>query len=158
MQRRSQPLNPMSRDDLMDGAEPDDLPLRSRTNDEAAQFHAFGYIVIRQCLDSEHVAALQNAHTCHMANAASHDYFGTSGTRMTRRFFNHHPAFGALVEHPSVMAMMRDIDGTEFLFSGGGSSWSNFDGTPMACQDKKSQAPRSPYISTSRMRPPVPCG
>jgi ectoine hydroxylase-related dioxygenase (phytanoyl-CoA dioxygenase family) len=65
-----------------------------------------------------------------MSNAASHDYFGTAGTRMSRRFFDHHAAFGALVEHPRVMAMMRDIDGTEFLFSGSGSAWSNFDDTP----------------------------
>ena len=120
----------MRQDDMRAGTESDGRPFQARMTEEAAQFHAFGYIVIRQCLDSEHVAALQNAHTCEMANAPSYDYFGAGGTRMSRRYIDQHPAFGALVEHPHVLAMMRDIDGTEFLFSGSGDMWSNFDDTP----------------------------
>lgn len=98
--------------------------------EDASQFHAFGYVVIQQCLNPQHVTQLREAHTREMASAPAYDYFGTSGTRMAKRFLDRDPAFGALIEHQQVLAMMREIDGTEFLFTGSGDMWSNFDDTP----------------------------
>ena len=39
-------------------------------------------------------------------------------------------AFWFLIEHPNIMEAMRDIWGTECLYTAGSDMWSNFDDTP----------------------------
>lgn len=97
---------------------------------EIGQFRAFGYVVLKGCLSTAEVNNLLQAYQEVMAVAPSYNYFGQSGTKMVAPFVDKHDAFGALIEHPGVMAAMRDIWGTECLYIAGSDMWANYDETP----------------------------
>ena len=85
---------------------------------EIGQFRAFGYVVLKECLDSDEVQRLQEAFDRAIQSAPALDDFGTAGSKRTLSFMEAEDSFGALIEHPKIMEAMRDIDGTEFLYSG----------------------------------------
>lgn len=97
---------------------------------ETGQFRAFGFVVLRQCLSAAEVERLQEAHDRTLALAPAYDYFGSNGTRMLCPFVQQDECFGALIEHPGVMAAMREIWGAECLYTAGSDAWANLDDTP----------------------------
>ena len=98
---------------------------------EVGQFHAFGYAVIRECLDSDFVRQIDTAYTRLIAKAPRYAYFDpNTATRMMTDFAAEDSVFSELIEHPKIMEAMRDIDGTEFLYMGACDIWSNLDDTP----------------------------
>ena len=48
---------------------------------EVGQFRAFGYVVLKECLNSDEVQSLQDAHERVIAASPKNDYFGNNGTR-----------------------------------------------------------------------------
>ena len=94
---------------------------------EIGQFQAFGYVVLRECLDSDEVQRLQEAFDRVVKTAPALDDFGTAGSKRTLSFMEADDSFGALIEHPKIMEAMRDIDGTEFLYTGAGDLTANVD-------------------------------
>ena len=113
------------------------------TDTEVGQFVAFGYVVLRDCLDPEELAGLQEAFDRVIETAPILDLFGTAGSRRLMPFVEADDSFQGLIEHPRIMEAMRDIDGTEFLYTGGSDLTANVDdvfwhcdGTPRtAAQD-----------------------
>src|SRR5688572_3041674 len=97
---------------------------------EVGQFHAFGYVVLRQCLSQAEVQALEVAYGRVIANAPVYNYFGENNTRMVLGFVRADDAFGALIEHPGVMEAARDIWGAECLYIASSDLWLNRDETP----------------------------
>lgn len=100
------------------------------TNLEVGQFNAFGYIVLKECLSSDEVKSLQDTHERIMVEAPENNYFGHQGTKTCAPFLQANEAFWFLIEHPRIMAAMRDIWGTECLYTAGSDMWSNCDDTP----------------------------
>ena len=97
---------------------------------EAGQFRTFGFTVLRSCLDESEVRNLQEAHDRVIARAPAYDYFAGNGTRMLSPFVQADDAFARLIEHPRLMEAMRDIWGTECLYTAASDMWANRDDTP----------------------------
>ncbi len=94
---------------------------------EIGQFRAFGYVVLKDCLDADELQEVQDAFDRVTERAPEFDDFGPSGTRRSISFTEEEEVLGALIEHPKIMEAMRDIDGTEFLFIGNGDLTANKD-------------------------------
>jgi hypothetical protein len=104
------------------------------TRQEVGQYHAYGFVVIRDCLSGAEVERIGAAHRKAIdAKATADGRFGDGGTVNYGNFVEDDDAFSALVEHPKLMEAMRDIDGTEFLYMGGSDIWENRDDTPWHC-------------------------
>ena len=97
---------------------------------EVGQFNAFGYVVLKRCLNSDEVKLLQDAHERVMAESPENSYFGNNGTKTCAPFLQENAPFWFLIEHPQIMEAMRDIWGTECLYTAGSDMWSNCDDTP----------------------------
>ena len=84
------------------------------TEQEVGHFHAFGYVVLRAALSAQEVVELQAAYDRVVAGegAQARD----TGTLNVDRPHEMEQAFLDLIGHPRLMAAMRQIDGTEFLF------------------------------------------
>ena len=89
------------------------------TEIEVSHFHAFGYVVLKNCLTPEEVQRLQRAFDRVIENDPRVDTSSDDGTRSLWPFAEADDAFGELIEHPRIMEAMRDIDDTEFLYGGG---------------------------------------
>ena len=94
---------------------------------EVGQFRAFGYVVLEDCLGTGELQRVQEAFDRVVDGAPAHTDFGAAGTRRSVTFMKEEDALGALIEHPKVMAAMRDIDGTEFLYTGSADLTANVD-------------------------------
>ena len=88
---------------------------------DVAHFHAFGFVRLKNCLEAAELERLQEA----FDRVISTDPDVTvskapfkDGTRSLCPFAEADDAFIKLIEHPRIMEAMRDIDGTEFLYSG----------------------------------------
>jgi hypothetical protein len=94
---------------------------RMLTDLDVAHFHAFGYVRLRNCLEAEELDRLQRAFDRVIATdprvTVSKAPF-ENGTRTLCPFAEADGAFTDLIEHPRIMEAMREIDGTEFLYSG----------------------------------------
>ena len=106
---------------------------------EVGQFHAFGFMVLRNCLSEDEFEQVEKAYTRLIATAPRYDYFSNIGTRMTSSFVYEDESLGNLIEHSKVMEAMRDIWGTECLYLGGQDMWENRDYTPWHCDGKPAQ-------------------
>ena len=113
------------------------------TEVEVGQFVAFGYVVLRNCLSPDKVRTLQEAFDRVSESSASLDLFGTVGSTRLMPFVEADDSFGALVEHPEIMEAMRDIDGTEFLYSGGSDLTANLDDVFWHCDGTHGRQPRT---------------
>ncbi len=97
------------------------------TDLEVGQFRAFGYVVLKDCLDVDELQGVQDAFDRVTERAPDFEEFGPSGTRRSTSFMEEEGALAALIEHPKIMEAMRDIDGTEFLYIGNGDLTANMD-------------------------------
>jgi len=91
------------------------------TDLEVSHFKVFGYVVVRGCVDHEHVKRLQTAFDREIDNNPRvKGEYGRKprpgGTRSLCPFAETDEAFTELIEHPKLMEAMRDIDGIEFLY------------------------------------------
>jgi ectoine hydroxylase-related dioxygenase (phytanoyl-CoA dioxygenase family) len=84
------------------------------TEQEVGHFHAFGYVVLRAALSPQEVVELQAAYDRVVAGEAAE--VRDTGTLNVDRPHEAEQAFLDLIGHPRLMAAMRQIDGTEFLF------------------------------------------
>ena len=84
------------------------------TEQEVGHFHAFGYVVLRAALSPQEVVELQAAYDRVVAGEAAE--VRDTGTVNVDRPHEAGQAFLDLIGHPRLMAAMRQIDGTEFLF------------------------------------------
>lgn len=100
---------------------------------EVGQFKAFGFTVIRDCLNTNEFEKIEKGYTHLIANASRYNYFSEIGTRMTETFLYEDANLANLIEHPRVMEVMRDIWGVECLYNGGRDMWENRDETPWHC-------------------------
>ncbi len=94
---------------------------------EVGQFRAFGYVVLKDCLDADELQEVQEAFDRVTERAPDFDNFGPSGTRRSISFTEEEEVLGALIEQPRIMEAMRDIDGTEFLYIGNADLTANMD-------------------------------
>ena len=97
------------------------------TDLEVGQFRAFGYVVLKDCLDADELQGVQEAFDRVRERAPDFKDFGPGGTKRSVSFMEAEEALGALIEHPKIMEAMRDIDGTEFLYIGNGDLTANVD-------------------------------
>ena len=88
------------------------------TDLEVSHFKVFGYVVVRGCVDREHVERLQKAFDREIDNNPRVEQASPGGTRSLHPFAETDEAFTELIEHPKLMEAMRDIDGIEFLYQG----------------------------------------
>ena len=88
------------------------------TDVEASHFRVFGYVVVRGCVDSDHVERLRQAFNREIASNPRIKEREPGGTRTLGPFAETDDAFAELIEHPKLMEAMRDIDGAEFLYFG----------------------------------------
>ena len=112
------------------------------TEVEVGQFVAFGYVLLRNCLRPDEVRTLQEAFDRVSKSAPGLDQFGTGGSTRLAPFVEADGSFGALVEHPGIMEAMRDIDGTEFLYSGSSDLTANLDDVFWHCDGIPGRQPR----------------
>ena len=84
------------------------------TEQEVGHFHAFGYVVLRAALSPQEVVELRSAYDRVVAGEAAE--VRDTGTLNVDRPHEAEQAFLDLIGHPRLMAAMRQIDGTEFLF------------------------------------------
>jgi len=73
------------------------------------------------------VRLVQEAFDRVIQGAPAFSDFGTAGTRRSLSFMESEDSLGALIEHSNIMESMRNIDGTEFLYSGDGDLTANVD-------------------------------
>ena len=89
------------------------------TDKEVDYFRVFGYVVLRGLLPPEHVKRLQDAFDEQIANNPRVEEFRDNGSKNLSRYVESNDAFLELICHPGLMEAMRDLDGTEFIYSQG---------------------------------------
>lgn len=97
---------------------------------EVSQFRAFGFIVLKGCLSAEEMRGLEEAYERVIPDAPVYNYFGNNNSHVLNPFVQADDRFAALIEHPRIMEAMRDIYGTECLYTTGSDLWANRDDTP----------------------------
>ena len=87
--------------------------------EDAADFHAFGFTVIRGCFGPEQMEALGAAFDRSMLDAPSYDAFGRNGSRVRSRAEDADPAFVPLIGGERLMAAIGALSpaGTIYLGS-----------------------------------------
>jgi len=103
---------------------------------EVGQFHAFGFVVIRNCLSVDEYDQVENVYSRLIATAPRYTRFSEIGTKKTETFVYEDEILANLIEHPKVMEAMCEIWGTECLYIGGSSMLENSDFTPWHCDGK----------------------
>ena len=97
---------------------------------EIGQFHAFGFVVLRGCLEASEMEELNAAFERWISQAPRYLYFNKdSQSRMINHVEDQDRIIAALIVHPRIIDTMRDIWGTTCLFIGS-NIWSNLDETP----------------------------
>ncbi len=89
------------------------------TESEVAHYRAFGYVLLKDCLDDDHLGRLNRAFEDALESDPRVVDARANGSRDLSCFAHLDDSFGELIEHPSIMAAMRDIDGIEFLYGAG---------------------------------------
>lgn len=82
-------------------------------------FRVFGYLAIRGLLQQEQLKRLQEAFDSEIENNPRVTAFKENGSRNFMPNSDDDPIFTELICHTGLMEAMRDLDGTEFIFSTG---------------------------------------